>query len=105
MSFLKPVVAKNGSNGSLPAAMSFIQVDSANVIVDTLKAAEDGNGFILRVYESTGCRQNVTIGIALNINEVSECNLVEVDKNMVEFKNGSMTFYIKPFEIKTFRLK
>jgi alpha-mannosidase len=40
--------------GSLPQSDSFLQVGAENVIVSALKKAEDGNGWIVRLYETAG---------------------------------------------------
>ncbi|MBT7163290.1 MAG: alpha-mannosidase, partial [Victivallales bacterium] len=45
----RPLQARSGC----PVA-SFISIDTDHVIADTLKAAEDGDGFVLRLYEALG---------------------------------------------------
>ena len=40
--------------GCLPQSGSFLQVEAENVIVSTLKKAEDGEGWIVRLYETDG---------------------------------------------------
>lgn len=46
---------------ALPDAISFLSIDSDNVIVSTAKPAEDGNGVILRLYETQGRQTTATI--------------------------------------------
>jgi alpha-mannosidase len=41
-------------HGSLPASASFLSVDRENIIVSVIKKAEDGDGLILRIYETAG---------------------------------------------------
>jgi alpha-mannosidase len=94
--------------GPLPAKMSFMSPDRPSVILETLKAAEDGNGLILRVYESVGQHDRITIQLALPYREVTECNLLEEPLARTAgftAKGGRLEFPITPFEIKTFRLK
>lgn len=89
----------------LPHTASFVRIDKDNVIVDTLKAAEDGDGLIMRVYESAGIRGTVKISMDLEVLNVWECNLMEENEKQIELKDGSIYLNIKPYEIKTLRLQ
>ena len=59
---------------------SFMTVDDPEVVVSALKAAEDGDGYILRLYESTGTHRNPRVQIPLL--EIDE--KVEIPRNSVE---------------------
>ncbi len=98
------VVPCRGRGGKLPASHSFVTVDGEGVVLETLKRAEDGRGWIVRLYESNGGRGPVTVGTSLPTRSVSECNLVEEDERRVAARRGRFTFTIKPYEIRTFRL-
>ena len=102
---LSPVFCREAAeNGTLPASRSYFTCDSDSVILDTVKAAENGNGIIVRLYESGGTKTDVFLSTILPCSHVVECNLVETDENEVPTENGAFRFTIKPFEIKTFRL-
>ena len=47
--------------GTLPAEASLFGVSAPNVVLETVKQAEDGNGFILRLFESWGMRTRATL--------------------------------------------
>ena len=49
-----PWVRTSSKKGSQPAVHSFIPFESDHVILDTVKPAEDGTGYVLRMYESAG---------------------------------------------------
>jgi alpha-mannosidase len=95
----------NSQSGTLPGEKSFVSVDSANVIVDAVKTAQDGDGLIVRVYEAEQRRGKVTIKCALPFERVTECNLMEENEEEVEVIVDTFAFNIKPFEVKTFRLR
>ena len=102
-----PLCAAPGHTES-PAVLtpfSFIEVDRENVVVDTVKGAEDGDGFILRAYESQGARGNACARFAFPIASVTECNLMETDEKTIFPDGNAFSFYIKPYEIKTFRIR
>ena len=91
--------------GPLPGKLSFLSADVPNVIIDTVKPAQNGDGIILRVYESSQCRGKVNISSVLPFERVTECNLMEENERDIPTKGKSFAFDIKPFEVKTFRLR
>ncbi|MBN1581038.1 MAG: alpha-mannosidase [Anaerolineae bacterium] len=89
-----------------PKARSYINVQGRGVIVETFKPAEDGDGWILRLYESHGGRDAVHIHFDRPLARVLACNLVEEpQEEMVVGVDGGFRFSIQPFEIKSFRVR
>ena len=66
---------------------------------------EDGDGIIVRVYESQGARVKAKLTFGFDIKDAIETNLMEVNETEIEVINNSIEFNIKPFEVKTFRIK
>lgn len=102
---LEAEFCEQAASGSLPAEKSYFQIGKGNVILDTVKAAEDGDGIILRLYESSGTRTRTSLQSALPFVEAWECNLVEENEHPIGHENQSISFEMHPFEIKTFRLR
>jgi alpha-mannosidase len=48
-------------DGNLPPCDSFLRVEPENVMVTVLKEAEDGDGFVLRAFETCRCAAHATI--------------------------------------------
>lgn len=46
-------------------SFSMLQIAEENVMADTVKAAEDGNGIIVRIYETWGMRTKVHVNFPL----------------------------------------
>ncbi len=92
------------NKGTLPATHSFINCDNEDIVIDTVKSAQDGNGIIVRVYQSRRVRGERTLTINLPFSEVYECNLMEDENQLIAHKDNTITFNITPFEVKTFRL-
>jgi len=87
---------------------SLISTDRENVFADTVKLAEDGDGFIVRVHEEYGRRVVVSIDVsALNATAVTATDLCErpVADGDFNFADGKICAEIKPYEILTFRIK
>lgn len=96
---LKAAVGRSIAEGG-----SYARISRDNVIIDTIKCAEDGRGIIMRVYESEGVRGKTGISLATQAEEVFECNLMEEDEQLISRNASSFEFFIRPYEIKTFRI-
>lgn len=91
--------------GKLPAQSQFATVDAENVIIETVKKAEDEEAWIVRVYEHQQSRRAaVTLALGQPIQRVVECNLVEEGEVPVHFEGQQIVFPISPYEIKTFKV-
>jgi len=91
-------------SGNLPQQKSFVSLNKENVVIDAIKTAQDGRGYIIRVYEAEQKRAYVKLKTALPFDRVLECNLTEEDEKEVFKTEEGFEFYIKPYEVKTFRL-
>lgn len=89
------------------ASESLMSVDKKNVMIETVKYAEDNSGLIIRVYEyeNTKTKAAIHFGMGKVIESVSECNLMEEkESDVAAYTDDSFEFVIKPFEIKTFKV-
>jgi len=84
--------------------MSMIGVNCDNVIVETVKKAEDSDDLIIRLFECYNKRTDVTLTFFKPLSNVVECNLMEKDIQPVDVQGNTFSFQIKPYEIKTFKL-
>lgn len=86
---------------------SFLSVDKENVILETVKKAEDGNGIIVRLYEVNNSRTSVTLASDGTLSEARETDLLEnpVEERKLEMTDHTVSFTIKPYEILTLRLQ
>jgi len=96
------VCEEPASCGTLPP--SLVTVDHASVVLDTFKKAEDGNGYILRLYESCGNGGQVTVTLAKELQALFTCNMMEQDDMPADFNGKSFTFETTPYCIHTFRV-
>ncbi len=83
---------------------SLVAADNANIIVDTFKRAEDGNGYIVRFYEANGNRGNVTLSFAKALTAAAEVDLIEENPAEVTWNGNTVSCAFTPYEIKTFRI-
>ena len=98
-------VFAKANNGELPSVYSFVSGNKENIVIETVKEAEDGNGIIVRAYETWNSKTDVEFTFCDEIKSVTECNLIEDGAEKVEFNGKTLKTQFKPFEIKTFRIK
>lgn len=106
--FKVPVKAVQGvpHSGELPASASFFTVNQEKkVLISALKQAEDGDGKILRVWNTTGDDLLLNIGTILPVVSVERVKLDESDPQPVEFANGEFSIDLRPHKIETFRIR
>ncbi len=84
---------------------SLLSVDADNVIIETVKPAEDGNGFIARVYETEGSYTLCNLTFNSAIKSVFKTDMLEYEDMPIDTENNSIKLNFKPFEIKTLRFK
>ena len=92
-------------NGSAESGTSFVSVSHDDFVIDAVKTAENGEGIILRGYESCSFRGERTITLGIPFTSVTECNLMEKDEQEIPVNGNSFTIKIKPFEVRTFRIR
>lgn len=83
---------------------SLVAVDSPNIVIETIKQAEDGNGLIVRLYESQRRRGDVTLKAGFTLSNVWHTNLLEENQAALDVTDNAVTLYMKPYEIVTLRL-
>lgn len=85
---------------------SFISTDKDNIIIETVKPAENGDGMIVRLYDCENSLTKATLTFAEGMLEsVEECNLMEEKEADIEACGNSFTVSVKPYEIKTYRVR
>ncbi len=103
----KPYIKRinNAQSGELPSIKSLFEINKANIIIETIKKAEDNEGIILRLYESENKQTECTLLTDFNLSSVNEVNLMEENISEMNFKGNKVELTFKPFEIKTLLIK
>lgn len=97
------LVSKGGKPGE---SFSLASLNVPNVVLETVKKAEDGDGVILRMYECENARTPVTLTFNRSFASAESCNcLEEPDGEPVKVDGNKVSFLVKPFEIKTIRIR
>jgi len=96
---------QKANQGSLNPEYCFVATDAENVIIETIKKAEEGDDIIIRLYETWNKLTDCSLKFGEDIKEIWECNLMEEKEEKLKLNEGRLELTVKPFEIKSFRLK
>ena len=83
---------------------SLLSVDQPNVVIETVKRAEDGNGLIVRLYESQRCRGPVTLTTGFDLTHAVATDLLEHDLTPLSMNGRTVHFELRPYQVLTLRL-
>ena len=83
---------------------SFFQVDNPAVVIDTVKKAEDSGEIIVRLFESHGAHQTVTLSTTQPFKKAVKTNLLEEDTTPVRSGKQQVKLSLRPFEVVTLKL-
>jgi alpha-mannosidase len=89
---------------TLDCAGSFAGVDDPNLVLDTIKRAEDSDALVLRLYEAHGGRGRARIRLAPPIAAACRASLLEEDGEPLELDGGSIVLPYRPHEIVTVKV-
>lgn len=93
---------KEGETAELPP---LVNCENRNIVVETLKKAEDSDDLIVRLYECHNTRGQAELNCARPLKEAVLCDLEENELGELEILDGQVQFSYKPFEIITIKLK
>lgn len=93
------------TNGILADELSMVSIDSSNCIIEVVKASEDKDYTLIRLYEYTNKRTRTTIATFKEIDYVYECDLLENKTAQIKNQKNNFTIEVMPFEIKTYLIK
>jgi alpha-mannosidase len=83
---------------------ALIRVNQPNVIVETIKQAEDENGIIVRLFESQRKRCEFDMMAGFNLSRGWRVNILEEEMEELSISKNTLTYNIAPYQILTFRL-
>ena len=91
--------------GTPGKSYSLVSLDTPNVVLETVKQAENGEGTVLRLYESENARTKTALTLPEGVTKAYETNLLEEIEAELPVVDGKLHFVMKPYEIKTILLR
>jgi len=99
------VLADRPGGGKLAPSVSWFRINAPEIVIETVKQAEDGKGLIVRLYESAGASTRAELACGFALAEAAEANLIEKEPKPLDVSGGGLRLEFRPFEIRTLRLK
>jgi alpha-mannosidase len=93
------------SKGCLPESYSFIGCDKENVVVETVKKSESGDGVVIRMYESFNMHTKAVLTFGDTAKKVFLCDMLENVIEELPLEDGMVQIKLKPFEIVTVKVR
>ena len=85
---------------------SLLAVDAPNVVIETVKPAEDGSGdVVVRLYEAKRTATRCILSTSLPVRAANLTDMLENTQGDLTVKDGEIPLEFRAFEIKTVRLK
>jgi alpha-mannosidase len=90
---------------SLSEPVSYFAVGDPNLVLDTVKKAEDSEGLLLRLYEAHGARGVAELTPALPFKSAVCCNILEESGEELQVIDGKILIPYRPHQIISILLK
>ena len=102
-----PLLAVQGAGGGEGLARGhFLRLETPHLRLSALKRAEDGDGYVLRLYEAHGARGEARLDLSpLGAGRVSRVNLLEEGQEALSLEGGVLRLSYRPYEIISLRLR
>jgi alpha-mannosidase len=92
------------SAGTTQGPAPFLSCDLPNLVIETVKQAEDGRGVIVRLYETQRKRGVAALTAAFPVAHAWRTNLLEENQYELEVDGKTVKVPVKPYQIVTLRL-
>lgn len=95
-----------GVTGKESLSYSLFSIEEENILADTVKCSEEGDGIVIRMYETYGKRTKAHVKLAdLNATSIVTCTCLEEEIEAIPFMDEELLITFNPYEIKTIKLK
>jgi alpha-mannosidase len=93
-----------GAGASLPESTSFLSLSVPNVLVSTLKKAEDDDSVILRVYDIEGKDAEAGLNLFVAVKAADKVNIIEEEGTALKPGKDRLSLKVGHHAVETFRL-
>lgn len=91
------------TDGTISDHFSFVSCPQENIVIETIKKAEEDDSIIVRFYDSFNQKTCAALQTAFDFKEVYLCDMLENNQEKLESNNGCVTVPVKNFEIITLK--
>ena len=91
--------------GALTPWPSLFTLSHENIVLDSIKKAEESDEIVIRLHEAHGQSTRATMEFGVRIEQALECDLLENEVGKLKLKKTKLPLKFSPFEIKTLRVR
>jgi alpha-mannosidase len=88
-----------------PSSLSLASIEAENVLIETIKKAEESDDIILRLYEASGATTSTRLLFDREIQAIWQTNLLEEPEKSLDHQQRYVELTLSPFEIMTLRVQ
>lgn len=99
------VVSGNRHNGILEPKVSYLNITAEHVFLLSVKAAEDSEELILRLYETSGNKQKARIHFGREVQKACRTDLLERELEALKTRGTEVETEMQAYEIMTIKVK
>jgi alpha-mannosidase len=81
-----------------------VESSAGNAVIDTVKPAEEGDGWIVRLYECNGERTETQLTFGVPVSKAWLSNTLEDEGESLPLNGNTLTPRLRPFQIVTLKL-
>ncbi|MHA6481355.1 alpha-mannosidase [Paenibacillus sp. strain BS8-2] len=102
----RPLVVQSRQSAPSSAVLppQWMSVGSDNILIDTIKPAEDGSGCVIRLYEAYGRTTNTQLQLFDSVNRVYRTNMREEQAVELIADQNQLALTFRPFEVMTLKV-
>ena len=95
----------NAQKGAWPERFSLACVDADNIILETVKRAEDSDALILRLYETWNRATDCSIRFGRLMEMAAQCDMMEENEALLQVEGNRLRLHFRPFQIKPLKVR
>lgn len=92
-------------SGALEDKKSMVSCDCENVIIETIKMAEDGSGVIVRMYDAYNRKSAPKLRCDFDVKKAYICDMLENNEKEIEVCENKVKLDVSNYEIVTIKLE
>lgn len=100
-----PVAVPVSGRGKLPQELSLVSSSMSSFMIETVKEEEDGDGIIIRGYETKNIKGKTKLSFGFDIASASLVGICEDEIARLQVKNNTIELSVDPYEIITVRVR
>lgn len=93
------------NNGKLCEEFSLVSSDKENIVIETVKKAEESEDMVVRLYDAFGGKVKTSITVADGFKEAYLCDMLENEIEKLEFNENKVNIPVSNYEVVTLKFK